>query len=65
MSRFFYTTVLPALLGLAVMAAVVLPGDDLTLTRLLFGCGAMIAVQVVTAYLGGRMAARPDEEPTT
>lgn len=64
MSRFFYTTALPALLGLAVMAAVVLPGDDLTLTRLLSGFGAMIAVQVVTAHLGGRVAARPGEEPT-
>ncbi|WP_329336116.1 hypothetical protein OG252_13170 [Streptomyces sp. NBC_01352] len=53
-----YTVAFPGLLGLATMAAIVLPGDDLTLTRLLAGCGAMIAVQVIGGYLGGRASVR-------
>lgn len=55
-----YGMIIPALLGIATMAAVVLPrsGDDLTLTRLLVAGGAMIAVQVTAAYIGSRVAVR-------
>lgn len=53
-----YSTLIPAALGIAALAAVVLPGDDLTLTRLLAGGGAMILVQCGGAYIGGRAAVR-------
>jgi hypothetical protein len=55
-----YATITPGLLGLTALAAIVLPGngDDLTLTRVLIGCGAMIAVQFVGGYLGARTARR-------
>lgn len=55
-----YAMLLPGLLGIAALAAIVLPGDgdDLTLTRLLTGCGVMIAVQVIGGYVGGRAAVR-------
>lgn len=53
-----YGMVIPALLGLATLAAIVLPGDDLTYTRLLVGCGVMIAVMTVAGYVGGRVVAR-------
>lgn len=55
-----YGMVLPGMLGLAAMAAIVLPGDgdDLTYPRLLFGCAAMIAVCVAGGYVGGRAAGR-------
>ena len=53
-----YGMVIPALLGIATMAAVVLPGPGLTLTRLLAGGVAMIAVQVTAAYIGSRVAVR-------
>jgi hypothetical protein len=60
MRIWLYGMAIPGILGLAVMAAIVLPGDggDLTLTRLLIGCGAMIAVQVCGGYVGGRTAVR-------
>jgi hypothetical protein len=61
MIRFFLCSILiPGVLGLAVLAAIVLPGDgdDLTLTRLLVGCGAMVVIQVsggvVVGWLFGR-----------
>lgn len=55
-----YGTVIPGALGLAAMAAVVLPGDgtDLTYTRLFAGCGALIAVCIVGGFVGGRIAGR-------
>lgn len=55
-----YTMLLPGLLGIAALAAIVLPGpgSDLTLTRLLTGCAAMIAIQAGGGYLGGRAATR-------
>lgn len=57
---FLYGMVIPGMLGLAMLALVVLPGDgdDLTLTRLLAGCAAMIAVQVAGGFIGGRVAGR-------
>lgn len=57
-----YAMVVPGVLGLAAMAAIVLPhGNDLTLTRLLAGCSAMITVQVVGGAVGGWLSAK---EPT-
>ncbi|WP_406418473.1 hypothetical protein [Streptomyces sp. NBC_01614] len=55
-----YGMVIPGALGLAVMAAIVLPGDgsDLTYTRLLTGCGALIAVCIAGGFVGGRIAGR-------
>lgn len=53
-----YGMAIPALLGLATLAAIVLPGDDLTYTRLLVGCGVMIAVMTGGGYVGGRVVAR-------
>jgi hypothetical protein len=55
-----YGMVIPGILGLASMAAIVLPGDgdDLTYVRLLSGCAAMIAVCVAGGYVGGRVAGR-------
>lgn len=55
-----YGMVIPGALGLAVMAAIVLPGDgsDLTYTRLLAGCGALIAVCIAGGFVGGRIAGR-------
>lgn len=53
-----YGIVLPMLLGLTVLAVIALPGDDLTVTRLLVGCGVMIAVQTIGGYVGGRAVAR-------
>lgn len=55
-----YGMLIPGVLGIATLAAVVLPGDgdDLTLTRLLLGCAAMIAVQVSGGFIGGRIAGR-------
>jgi hypothetical protein len=52
--------VIPGILGLASMAAIVLPGDgdDLTYVQLLSGCAAMIAVCVAGGYVGGRVAGR-------
>ncbi|WP_162637682.1 hypothetical protein [Streptomyces qinglanensis] len=47
------------------LAAVVLPGDgaDLTMTRLLIGCGAMASVQVGGGFVGGLLSrAHSDKE---
>jgi hypothetical protein len=55
----FYVMVIPGVLGLAAMAAIVLPyGDDLSLARLLVGCAAMIVVQVAGGFVGGRVTGR-------
>lgn len=58
-----YGMAIPALLGIATMAAVVLPGPGLTLTRLLAGGAATIAVQVTAAYIGSRAAVRREPTP--
>ncbi|WP_406730875.1 hypothetical protein [Streptomyces sp. NBC_01794] len=60
MRVWLYGMVIPGLLGLAALAAIVLPGDgdDLTYTRLLIGCGSMIAVCIGGGFLGGRAAGR-------
>lgn len=52
--------VIPSLLGLAAMAAIVIPrgGHELTWPRLLAGCAALVATQVVCAFIGGRVARR-------
>lgn len=55
-----YGMVIPGVLGLVAMAAIVLPGDgdNLTYTRLLTGCAALIATCTAGGYVGGRMATR-------
>lgn len=55
---FVYGMVIPGILGLGVLAAVVIPGADLSLPRLLLGCAGMIVVQIVGGFLGGRAAGR-------
>ncbi|UJV42064.1 hypothetical protein [Streptomyces sp. AMCC400023] len=64
MRIWLYGMVIPGALGIAALAAVVetVDGEDLTLTRLLAGCGAMIAVQIIGGFVGGRAAAR--RQPT-
>jgi len=56
---FIYGMLIPGILALSSLAAVVLPGgDDLSLTRLLLGCGAMLAIQVTGGFAGGWLAGR-------
>lgn len=59
-----YAMLIPGALGIATLAAIVLPGDgdDLSLTRLLVGAGAMILVQCGGAFIGGKAAVR--RQPT-
>jgi hypothetical protein len=50
---------IPGVLGLAAMAAIVVPGgDELTWPRLAAGCAALVATQIIGGYLGGRVSAR-------
>lgn len=51
---------IPGILGIAAMAAIVIPrgGHDLTWPRLLAGCTALVVVQVAGAYIAGRAFGR-------
>jgi len=53
MRNFIRYTVIPCTLGLAAMAAIVLPGpgDDLGLTRLLVGCSMLILFPAAAALI--------------
>lgn len=51
------------MLRIRTLAAIVLPGDGLTYTRLLVGCGVMIAVQAAGGYVVGRATARRWDTP--
>ena len=57
---FMLGMVIPFLLGLAAMTAIVIPrgGHELTWPRLLSGCAALVATQVVCGYIGGRVVGR-------
>jgi hypothetical protein len=52
--------VIPGILGLAAMAAIVLPrgGHELTWPRLLSGCAAMVVIQFLGGLIAGRRQAR-------
>ena len=53
-------TVIPCALGLAAMAAIVLPGsgDDLGMARLLLGCSMLIVFPAASAWVSLRQAKR-------
>ena len=54
-----YGMAIPGILGLAAMAAIVLPdGGNLGWARLLSGCGALIGVCIAGGFVGGRLAGR-------
>lgn len=55
-----YGMLIPGIIGIAAMAAIVLPrgGHELTLPRLLAGCAALLVVQVAGGYIGGRLYGR-------
>lgn len=55
-----YGMVIPSVLGLVAMAAIVIPrgGHELSWPRLLAGCAALVVIQVVGGYVGGRAATR-------
>lgn len=55
---FIYGMIIPGILALGAMAAIVLPGDNLSMTRLLTGCGAMLVVQITGSLVGGYIAGR-------
>lgn len=51
---------IPGILGLAAMAAIVIPrgGHELTWPRLLTGCAALVTIQIIGGYVTGRLYAR-------
>ncbi|WP_330335736.1 hypothetical protein OHS33_39520 (plasmid) [Streptomyces sp. NBC_00536] len=54
-----WVVLLPGLIGIAAMAAVLLPGaNDLSLPRVLAGGAAMMAVQVAGGWIGGYQLGR-------
>lgn len=58
--RVRFGMLVPGIIGLAAMAAIVLPrgGHELTWPRLLAGCATLITVQLAGGIIGGRLAVR-------
>ncbi|MFF2731759.1 hypothetical protein ACFVS9_28110 [Streptomyces sp. NPDC058008] len=59
--NFIRYTAIPCTLGLAAMAAIVLPGpgEDLGMTRLLVGCSMLILFPAGAAWLLPRLESQP------
>lgn len=55
-----YGMLIPGVIGIAAMAAIVLPrgGHELSWPRLVAGCVALLAVQIGGGYIGGRLYGR-------